>query len=78
MTGIQLYEEYTADGVLREKSFLDVQFRLVEKDEFIILAEAAGFRVTALYGDYACAPFDEKASPFMIWELSLPDKLTRG
>ena len=65
----QLYELYDTAGRLTEKRWLDVRFRLVERDEFQALAEAAGFRVVALHGDYARAPFAAESSPFMIWVL---------
>ena len=70
VTGVQLYEEYDAEGILREKSYVDTQFRLVEKEEFAALAEEAGLHVTALYGNYDRAPFESESSPFMIWEMS--------
>lgn len=69
VTGLQLYEEYDADGIMRQKTMLDVRFRLVEKDEFAALATEAGFTVTALYGNYDRSPFEEGSSSFMIWEL---------
>ncbi len=69
VTGVQLYEEYDANGILREKSYVDVQFRLIARDEFEMMATAAGFSVQNLYGDYSYAPFDAETSPFMIWEL---------
>ena len=69
----QLYELYGADGRLEEKRWLDVQFRLVERAEFQSLAEATGFRVLALHGDYERAPVGEESSPVMIWVLERPD-----
>lgn len=65
----QLYELYDGDGRLVEKRWLDVRFRLVEPAEFRAMAEAAGFRVVALYGDYERTPFDEHSSPYLIWVL---------
>lgn len=65
----QLYELYDRAGRLEEKRWLDVRFRLVERDEFAAMAEGAGFRVMALYGDYERAPFDSESSPYMIWVL---------
>jgi|SRR5215211_3033659 len=65
----QIYELYDQDGRMEEKRWLDVRFRLVEPSEFRAMAEAAGFRVAALYGDYDRTPFDEEQSPFMIWML---------
>jgi len=38
VTGLQLYEEYDAEGIMRQKILLDVRFRLVGKDEFAALA----------------------------------------
>jgi SAM-dependent methyltransferase len=69
VTGVQLYEEYNPDGVLREKMYVDTQFRLVGTDEFAAMAGKVGFSVEALYGDYSYTPFAEESSPFMIWEL---------
>jgi SAM-dependent methyltransferase len=69
VTGMQLYEEYNADDVLREKSFVNLQFRLVDHDAFVTLVVAAGFRVVDVYGTYDRAPFDAETSPFMIWVL---------
>lgn len=68
----QIYEIYDADGRMEEKRFLDVRFRLVEREEFQSLAGAAGFRVTALHGDYDRSPFDPERSPYMIWVLERP------
>ncbi|MGD9893069.1 MAG: class I SAM-dependent methyltransferase [Dehalococcoidia bacterium] len=65
----QIYEVYDRDGRLEEKRWLDVRFRLVEPAEFRSMAERAGFRVAALYGNYDRTPFDEEQSPYMIWVL---------
>jgi SAM-dependent methyltransferase len=64
---LQFFEEYDAQGLLKSKRLLELHFRLSGKDEFEALAQAAGFRVKALYGDYAYAEFSEATSPFMIW-----------
>lgn len=65
----QIYEIYDADGRMVEKRFLDVRFRLVEREEFRSMAEEAGFRVLDLYGDYERTPFRDETSPYMIWVL---------
>lgn len=67
----QFYEIYESDGRLREKRLLNVAFRLVEEAEFRRLAEAAGFRVAALYGSYDRAAFAPD-SRYMIWVLERP------
>jgi ubiquinone/menaquinone biosynthesis C-methylase UbiE len=48
----QFYEQYDPEGRLKDKHWLDVRFSLVERGEFQALAEAAGFRMAALYGAY--------------------------
>jgi len=67
--GYQFYEEYDAHNVLRSKSFVDIRFCLHDRAVFEALAEAVGFRVEALYGDYSYSPFKEGESDFMIWVL---------
>jgi len=66
---LQFFEEYNVEGSLQSKRLLELHFRLSGKDEFEALANAAGFKVKAFYGDYACAEFNEESSPFMIWVL---------
>lgn len=67
VSAMQFYEIYNGENRLVEKRWLDVKFRLIERGEFAELAEMAGFRVAALFGDYDRAPFIEETSPFMIW-----------
>lgn len=67
--GVQLYEEYDGMGLLQSKRLLEIRFALLERDRFEARAAEAGLRVVALYGDYNSAPFDERTSPYMIWEL---------
>jgi SAM-dependent methyltransferase len=65
----EFFETYTTDGLLTEKRFTEISFRLLEKSTFEELFQEAGFEAVELYGDYARAPFDEDASPFMLWVL---------
>jgi SAM-dependent methyltransferase len=67
--GLQLYEEYDESGILRAKRMLELRYRLHNYREFRHLAEAAGFAVERVYGDYQLQDFDEASSPFMIWVL---------
>jgi SAM-dependent methyltransferase len=64
---LQFYEQYDCTGVLTSKRLLELHFRLTGKDEFEALAQAAGFKIKALYGDYSYAEFREQSSPYMIW-----------
>lgn len=50
----------------RHRRWLDIRLRLIDPPAFRAMAEAAGFRVAALYGDYGRVPFQEDTSPFMI------------
>jgi hypothetical protein len=65
----QFYEQYDRNGILQEKRLLQITFVSLEREEFEALATTVGFKVLALYGDYASAPFQEETSPFMIWVL---------
>lgn len=65
----QFYEEYNSNGIVQEKRLLQITFALLHREEFETLAACLGFKVLALYGDYAPAPFQEENSPFMIWLL---------
>ena len=64
----QFYEEYDAGGVLTSKRLLELHFRLSKREEFEALAKAAGFKINAMYGDYAYSKFTAD-SPFMVWML---------
>ena len=65
----QFYEHYDQQGMLQEKSMLQIHFALLQRAEFETLAAAAGFQVLSFYGDYAYTPFQEETSPYMIWVL---------
>ena len=70
--GLELFEEYDAAGRLVGKRVADVRFRVFSRDEFAALADDAGYRVVALYGDYQRSPFDEAHSPYLVWVLRGP------
>ena len=67
--GVQVYEEYDSEGVLRRQRMLDMRFALIERQDFEQRAIDAGFHVTELYGDYDRSPFLPDISPYMIWIL---------
>ncbi len=66
---LEFFEEYDGAGILKSKRLLELRVRLVSKAEFQELAESAGFRIVALYGDYVYSEFREETSPFMLWVL---------
>jgi SAM-dependent methyltransferase len=68
--GFQTYAIADANGVVQDQRRLEINFCLHTYSEFLALAENAGLKVEALYGDYNCGLFDESSSPFMIWTLS--------
>jgi hypothetical protein len=63
---------------MHAKSWSAVTFHALEKQAFEEQIAQAGFRVEALYGDYASAPFNEDTSPFMIWILHKADAPTHS
>ena len=65
----EFFEEYDAANRMVARRLLEMQVSFLAKRDFEALAQAAGFRVLSLYGDYAYGAFDETASPFMIWVL---------
>lgn len=67
--GLQFFEEYDEKGLMGAKRLVDVHFRIIQKQDFEMLAKANGFGLIALYGDYSCSPYRESDSPFMIWKL---------
>jgi SAM-dependent methyltransferase len=67
--GWQYYEVYSADGTEKERFRVDLRFSAPSHDDFSTLAEAAGFAVADLWGDYRRSPFDAGTSPVMIWTL---------
>lgn len=69
MTVQEFFEVYDMTNVMRARHMVELNFRLLTRDQFETLATKAGFQVEALYGDYSRAAFDEASSPFMIWIL---------
>jgi len=69
VVGVQRYEEREPSGRLGERMEVPIAFDLVEEAEIRGHAEAAGFVVEALRGDYDGSPFEPSRSPFMIFEL---------
>ncbi len=69
VTALQVFEMFSSDGNREEERRFEVNYRLVEVDEFRQMAEAAGFRVIDLYGDYQRGPFWTEESIYAIWML---------
>ena len=67
--GLQFIETYDRQNFLQSKRFMEIQFSILEKDIFEAMLKEAGFKVLALYGDYAYGDFQPMVSPFMIWIL---------
>ena len=63
---LQFFEVYDVKGILTSKRLMELHFRLSSKDEFEELAQAAGFKVKSVYGDYSYAKFREESNPYMI------------
>lgn len=69
VNGIEFFEEYDSEGLLRSKRAVDIRFRLIHKVHFEKLFDSVGFKTQALYGDYDYSDYQEDNSPFMIWIL---------
>jgi SAM-dependent methyltransferase len=68
--GLQMYEEYDGNGLLRSKRLMELRYCLHSRDEFAHLAGTMGFRVERLYGDYEYGELHEMTSPFTVWVLA--------
>ena len=66
VSGMQFYEIYDNNNVLKEKRFLEINFRPPELTEFRQMADKCGFNLEKIYGDYSYSDFDIDSSPFMI------------
>jgi len=71
VTGAQHYQEILPNGGIVAEQEIPIHFRLLGAGDFERMAAAAGFRVLDRWGDYNRSPFDERQSPFMIYNLSL-------
>lgn len=68
-SGTQWIDELDEEGRVIRRRTLPIRFALLDRAAFEALAEAAGFRVLALSGDYRDSPYREHESPYMIWTL---------
>lgn len=68
----EFFEVYDAEGVMRSKRMMELNFRLSPKDEFEDLLKSTGFCIKSIYGDYAYNEFDPESSPSMVWILEKP------
>ena len=69
INGLEFFEEFDTEGILKSKRLMELRFRLSRRGEFEDLLKATGFSVKAFYGDYTYTDFDETSSPYMIWVL---------
>ncbi len=65
----QFYEFFDASNQLSAKRVLPMRFALIDRAGFAELANAAGFTMVALYGDYDHGEYLEGSSPYMVWVL---------
>ncbi len=71
VNALQTFEIFNVDGQLEDKRQFEVTYRLVDVEELRVMAEAAGFRVRDLYGDYQRGPFWTEESAYAIWVLEM-------
>ncbi|MEQ8999092.1 MAG: class I SAM-dependent methyltransferase [Coleofasciculus sp. B1-GNL1-01] len=65
----QFYEIYDHHGFLQSKRLLNMQFCLIQKQDFEEMAQKAGYKIVAVYGDYSYSEFNSETSPSMIFIL---------
>jgi len=68
-SGTQWIDELDDEGRALGRRTIPIRFALLDRAAFATLAEAAGFRILALAGDYRDSPYREQESPYMIWTL---------
>lgn len=73
MSRRQFFEFFNEAGVQTGQKQLSMAFELIEPERFKSLAEAAGFLIDSVFGDYRRTPFCPATSPVMIWKLRRPD-----
>ncbi|MDD3518764.1 MAG: class I SAM-dependent methyltransferase [Chromatiales bacterium] len=66
---LQSFEFFGPDGRMIWKRLMPMRFEFIEREAFERMANAVGFRVIDLFGDYRRTPFDPVESPVMIWVL---------
>jgi len=64
----EFFEEYDRMGNLLRKRYMELHFRLSERQEFEALAASAGFDITAFFGNFDRTPFESMISQHMIWK----------
>ncbi|NNG15568.1 MAG: class I SAM-dependent methyltransferase [Gemmatimonadales bacterium] len=69
VSGTQAFVTIGHDGAESQRE-VDFRFSALDRASFEGMAQAAGFRVEELYGDYSRAVFMSDESPFMIWVMS--------
>jgi SAM-dependent methyltransferase len=67
--GEEVFEAISRTGKVLWTRRISIAFRLFTREEFHDLATRGGFKVEGLFGDYDHSPFNETASPSMIWNL---------
>lgn len=65
----QTYRVSSVDGETELERVWEVRFAIIGAEAFTRHAEAAGFEVVELLGDYDGSPFAPEDSPYMIWTL---------
>ncbi len=66
---MQFFEHFGADGLLRWKRMLPMEFEMVEREDFEEMALDAGYTIAGTYGNYDRSELDPATSPVMIWML---------
>jgi len=69
VTGVKLFQEHNANGEMTAERSVDERYVLLDRQAVEDRAQATGFRIASLHGDYAASAFEADKSPHMIWTL---------
>lgn len=67
VNGFQLYEIFDDNNKLKDKRRLEINFRIIGKDEFEQMANEIGYKILKIYGDYDYSRYDKDKSNYIIY-----------
>jgi len=76
VNGVQTFDIYSHEGVLREQRRVDIRYCLPTREWFSRTALETGFTIESLFGDFFYSDYNEDSSPYLIWVLRKPDTLS--
>lgn len=69
ISGYQLYEIYDYKNKLEEKRKMEINFRVVEKNDFEEMLKVVGFKIINIYGNYDYSKYESTNSKYLVYDL---------